>query len=185
MWSSEDCHYLGAAEIVSEIGTDLVMTACTTDWLFKGYGLEKCYRRVLGRNLPLKQFTDIRMDVFLPNMPRTSPGVFSEAIEERMATWFAELPTHLMTDRDRLLVEDRRIRPTCYTVSVSGQVMYRVFPYDTFLADSRVAECYSRIPAKWKLNGEVWGRAAAIVCRECRRHCRRQFWLVGQCQHIR
>lgn len=42
--------------------------------------------------------------------------------------------------------------------------MYRIFPYDTFLADSRIAECYSRIPPKWKLNGDVWGKAAAMIC---------------------
>ena len=42
--------------------------------------------------------------------------------------------------------------------------MYRTYPYDTFLADSRIADCYSRIPARWKLNGEVWGMAAARVC---------------------
>src|SRR5262249_54529620 len=70
------------------------------------------------------------------------------------------------TDRDHLVVEDRRIRPSCYTVSVSGQIMYRTYPYDTFLADSRVADCYSRIQASWKLNGDVWGAAAALVCKD-------------------
>jgi hypothetical protein len=44
--------------------------------------------------------------------------------------------------------------------------MYRIFPYDTFFADSRVAECYSRIHPDWKLNREVWGKAAARICAE-------------------
>jgi hypothetical protein len=89
----------------------------------------------------------------------------AEAIHARFNAWFEDCPRQLKEDLDYLRVEDRRIRPACYTVSVSGQMMYRVFPYSTFLADSRVAECYSKIPARMKLNGEVWGHAAALVCK--------------------
>jgi asparagine synthase (glutamine-hydrolysing) len=81
-----------------------------------------------------------------------------------MDRWFAGTPKKLKSELDRALVEDKRIRPACYTVSVSGQMMYRVYPYDTFLSDSRVAHCYGRILPKWKLNGEVWGRVAAKIC---------------------
>lgn len=42
--------------------------------------------------------------------------------------------------------------------------MARTYPYDSFLADSRIAECYSRIHPAWKLNREVWGKAAARIC---------------------
>jgi len=164
MWSTEDNHYLGVHDIIEKIGADLVMTACTTDWVFKGYGLEKTYHQLLGKNLPIKKFIDKRVDGFLPNYPRPSPTEFSEKIKERMDRWFAGTPSILKTDIDYLLVEDRRVRPACYTVSVSGQIMYRTYPYDTFLADSRIAECYAKIPAKWKLNGEVWGLAASKVC---------------------
>jgi len=164
MWSAEDNHYLGVNDVVKQIGADLVMTACTTDWVFKGYGLEKSYRKFLGKNLPIKQFIHQRVDGFLPNYPLSASAEYADEIHARMQNWFQGTPTKLQTDRDRLLVEDRRIRPTCYTVSVSGQIMYRTYPYDTFLADSRVADCYARIPAKWKLNGEVWGMAAGKVC---------------------
>jgi hypothetical protein len=164
MWSSEDNHYLGVRHVIDELDVDLVMTACTTDWVFKGYGLEKQHRRFLGRNLPLLQFAKERVDGFLPNYPRAAPAAWKDEIDARMAAWFDGCPQTLTSDRDRLVAEDRRIRPACYTVSVSGQIMYRTYPYDTFLADSRVAECYSRIPARWKLNGEVWGEAASRVC---------------------
>ncbi len=164
MWSSEDNHYLGVKHLVDESQADLVMTACTTDWVFKGYGLEKTYRTLFGKCLPLKVFLNQRVDGFLPNHPRPTPLPLRAAIQERMDRWFAGCPTELKDDLDFLRVEDRRIRPTCYTVSVSGQIMYRTFPYDTFLADSRVAECYAKIPAKMKLNSEVWGQAANRVC---------------------
>jgi asparagine synthase (glutamine-hydrolysing) len=164
MWSGEDSHYLGLRELVMQQRPELVMTACTADWLFKGYGIEKTYKELFGRCLPIKKFLDKRVEGFLPNYPRQSPPQLAEAISQRLQAWFDGCPTDLKSDLDHLVIEDRRIRPACYTVSVSGQLMYRVYPYDTFLADSRVAECYGKMPAKWKLNGEAWGQAAGIIC---------------------
>lgn len=164
MWSAEDTHYLGMRDLVMQQNPELVMTACTTDWVFKGYGIEKNYKKLGNKYLPIKEFLPERVDGFLPNYPRDLPAEFDAAIRERLQAWFEGCPRKLNCDEDYLRVEDRRIRPACYTVSVSGQMMYRVFPYDTFLADSRVAECYGKLPAKWKLNGDAWGRAAGIVC---------------------
>jgi asparagine synthase (glutamine-hydrolysing) len=164
MWCSEDNHYLGVQPLVSDLDADLVMTACTTDWLFKGYGLERTYQRFLGKNLPLRKFTHERIDGFLPNVPGSPPDEFAEQIRERMDVCFQGCPRELRHNGDYLKVEDRRVRPACYTVSVSGPIMYRIYPYDTFLADSRVADCYARIKAAWKLNGDVWGLAAGKVC---------------------
>ena len=161
MWSAEDTHYSGFAEEISDLAPDLVMTACTTDWLFKGYGLEKKHVSLFGKSLPLMRYIDKRAEGFLPNVPLPAPVQFSAVIEERMNAWFQGCPDVVSSPRDRLLIEDRRVRPTAYTVSVSGSIMYRNFPFDTFLADSRVADCYSRIHPDWKLNREVWGKAAA------------------------
>ena len=164
MWSAEDSHYPGMEARLAEIAPDLVMTACTTDWLFKGYGLEKEHIPLLGRSLPFLRYRDHRINGFLPNMPLPAPPELARQVDDRMAAWFDGCSDMLKSPLDRLIVEDRRIRPACYTVSVSGQIMYRIFPYDTFLADSRVAECYSRIHPDWKLNREVWGKAAARTC---------------------
>jgi len=161
MWSMEDSHYLGVRDVALNSGADLVMSACTTDWIFKGYGLEKTYRKFLGKYLPLKRLLSERVDGFLPNYPLEGPKEMRHEIDARMSAWFAGTPQRLESDRDHLLVEDRRVRPACYTVSVSGQMMYRIYPYDTFLADSRLADCYSRIPAWMKLNGSVWGKATS------------------------
>jgi asparagine synthetase B (glutamine-hydrolysing) len=164
MWSVEDGHYLGVRHLIEEAKADLVMTACTTDWVFKGYGMERTARRMFGRDLPFKRFLHQRVDGFLPNYPRHSPPRHAAEIQSRFDEWFAGTPKELKTPRDFLIVEDRRIRPATYTVSVSGPIMYRVFPYDTFLADSRVAECYSRTLPEWKINGDLWGLAASRIC---------------------
>lgn len=164
MWSAEDNHFLGTRDTVRGLGARTVITACTADWLFKGYGLEQTYIRLLGRNLPLKRLTHDRTDGFLPNVPRPVPPAFAAAVAGRLEEWFGGTPRHLQEDGDWLAVEDRRVRPACYAVSVSGQIMYRVFPYDTFLADRRVADCYSRCRASWKINGTVWGKAIRKLC---------------------
>ena len=164
MWSVEDNHFLGTRKSVLELGANTVLSACTADWLFKGYGLEKSYRRLFGRNLPLKRFESRRVDGFLPNVPRPVPEEFARDVGSRMDAWFEGTPRLLVGDEDWLKVEDRRVRPACYAVSVSGQIMYRVFPYDTFLADGRVADCYGRMRAEWKLNSDVWGKAVSRIC---------------------
>jgi len=164
MWSQEDNHFLGTRDLVSGLDARTVMTACTTDWLFKGYGLEKAYVNLAGRNLPIKKLTSERVDGFLPNIPRTVPAEFRAQVAERLEEHFRGIPRQLKTDADWLAVEDRRVRPACYTVSVSGQIMYRIFPYDTFLADRRIADCYSRSRAKWKLNADLWAKAVQRIC---------------------
>ncbi|NUJ81648.1 hypothetical protein HUN39_16775 [Methylocystis sp. FS] len=164
MWSAEDSHYPGMEARLAEFDPDLVMTACTTDWVFKGYGMEKEHVPLLGRSLPFLRYVDHRREGFLPNVPLPAPPALAKDINARMDAWFAGCPDRLATPRDRLLVEDRRIRPACYTVSVSGQIMYRIFPYDTFFADSRVADCYSRLHPDWKLNRQAWGKSAARIC---------------------
>jgi asparagine synthase (glutamine-hydrolysing) len=164
MWSAEDSHYPGFEAQLTRIRADLVMTACTTDWLFKGYGMEKEHVPFLGRSLPFLRYIDQRAECFLPNVPLPAPPELAAQVNERMAGWFEGCPDKFITPEDRLIVEDRRIRPACYTVSVSGQIMYRIYPYDTFFADTRVAECYGRIHPDWKLNREVWGKAVARIC---------------------
>ena len=164
MWSTEDNHFLGTRALVRELGARTVITACTTDWVFKGYGLEKTHARMFGRNLPINVFTHERINGFLPNIPHAVPDEFRSAVAARLEEHFGGTPTHLKSDADWLAVEDRRIRPACYAVSVSGQIMYRIFPYETFLADPRVADCYSRIRAEWKLNSDVWAKAVQRIC---------------------
>jgi hypothetical protein len=165
MLSTEDSHYLGVQDKIMALGARTVLTGCTTDWIFKGYGLEKRYERLLGRDLPFFKFTEQRTDAFLPNHPGPLSPEIEPLVKQRRAALFDAFPAILATERDRLLVESQRCRPICYAPSVSSQIMYRIFPYDTFLADRRMADCYSRIQASWKLNSEVWAGAVRRICR--------------------
>lgn len=164
MWSAEDSHFLGTWDLVQELGARTVMTGCTADRVFKASPMETRYQRLFGRNLPLKELYPKRIDTFLPNHPSGNPPPpMLEAILSRFEERFAGTPRTFTKDRDWLQVEDRRVRPNCYASSVSGPIMYRIFPYDTFLADRDVADCYSRMRAEWKVNALVWGHAVARV----------------------
>jgi len=109
--------------------------------------------------LPIQKLTQERVDTFLPNHRIAFAVEYRRRIEERYDEWVGDLPRRLSKDLDWLETEDKRVRPACYAVSVSGGSMYRIFPYDTFLGDRRVADCYARMPARWKLNSRVWGLA--------------------------
>lgn len=164
MWSTEDSHFLGTHELVRELGARTVMTGCTADRVFKASPMETRYQQLFGKNLPLKELYPRRVDAFLPNAPSgNQPPEMLRAIQDRFEERFADTPREFKEDRDWLRVEDRRVRPNCYASSVSGPIMYRIFPYDTFLADRAVADSYARMRAEWKLNALVWGRAVARV----------------------
>jgi asparagine synthase (glutamine-hydrolysing) len=164
MWSTEDSHFLGTSELVAARGARTVLTGCTADLFFKAYTMESRYRRLAGRNLPIKELETARVDAYPPNAPAGSvSGPLADAIAERLDERFGDTPRHYTEDSHRLVVEDRRVRPACYGCSVSGPIMYRIFPYDTFLADRAVVDAYDRLRAEWKVNARVWGLAVARV----------------------
>lgn len=161
MWSAEDMHYLGFEDRINNLDADLVMTACSADWIFKNDTLDRRHISMLGRNLPFFKYTNELSKNWHSIAPADPPSL---EVQARLDNWFAGCPETLATPLDRLTVADIRMRPVSYTDGISGQIMHRIFPYDSFFADSRIAECYSRIHPDWKLNRAVWGKVAALIC---------------------
>lgn len=167
MWSLEDNHFLGTLDLLEEHGVQTVLSACIADMFFKGDTLDRQRLRLLGRDLPFWYYKSSRANSQLPYpgyTPREAPPKFSQQIEHRFEQWFANTPVQLRSNLDRLVVEDRRVRPACYSSALSGQIMFRAFPYDSFLSDRSLVNFYSRIPADWKLNGKLWGKVVAEIC---------------------
>ncbi|PPC80052.1 MAG: hypothetical protein CTY39_11760, partial [Hyphomicrobium sp.] len=161
MWSAEDMHYLGFEDQINDLDADLVMTACSADWIFKNDTLDRRHISILGRNLPFFKYQNDFRKTWHSSTPVDPPSLEAQA---RLDNWFAGCPETLTTSHDHFMVSDRRMRPVSYVDGISGQIMHRVFPYDSFFADSRIAECYSRIHPDWKLNRAVWGKVAARIC---------------------
>lgn len=168
MWSTEDNHFIGTWDAVRSLGATTVTTGCTADRVFKGWTLERRYKTLFGRNLPLQVLDPTRATDYRPNRASPLPPQLATAVQDRYEARFEGLPTTYTKDRDWLLAEDRRVRPNAYGASVSGPIMYRIFPYDTFLADRAVADAYSRTKAEWKVNADLWGRAVARVAGDSR-----------------
>ncbi|MBD2209678.1 hypothetical protein H6G27_07290 [Nostoc linckia FACHB-104] len=164
MWSLEDNHFLGTREEIRKLGTRTVLSACLIDDLFKGYNLDYSDIGMFGRKLPLARLKSQREEGFRKSYPESRPTMFAESMEARQNHWFNGIPIDLQNDIDRLHAEDKRVRPVCYGPALSGPVMFRILPYDAFLADTAIADCYSRIPPKWKLNAVVWGEVVARIC---------------------
>ncbi|BAY33484.1 asparagine synthase (glutamine-hydrolysing) [Nostoc carneum NIES-2107] len=163
MWSLEDNHFLGTREEIRQLGTRTVLSACLIDDFFKGENLDSSDIGIWGRKLPLSRFKSQREPGFRTYL-NSRPSLFAKSMEQRQDEWFAGVPMSLHTDIERLQAEDKRVRPVCYAEAVSGPLMFRILPYDAFLADRAIADCYSRIPPKWKLNATVWGKVVANIC---------------------
>ena len=167
MWSLEDNHFLGTRDFLQQLGTRTVLTACTADLLFKGIALDRQHGPIIGRQLPYYRFRTQRADSFLPYTGYQSPpapAALESQIKDRITEWFAGTMNHHKSERDWLQAEDRRVRPASYACALSGQIMYRVFPYDSFFADRAIAECYSRMRPQWKLNARLWGLVVRHMC---------------------
>jgi hypothetical protein len=165
MWSAEDNHFLGTLGTLQQRQVQTVLAAFPVDVLFKGVCLEQQYAQLLGRNLPFFQFASDRSPGFMMEYPaRTQPPAFATAMQRRLQEWMGELPNTLKSERDRLQVEDLRIRPCCYQPGVSDNMMFRVVPYDIFLGDRAIADCYSKIRPQWKINATLWSRVVAEIC---------------------
>jgi asparagine synthase (glutamine-hydrolysing) len=167
MWSLEDNHFLGTLDLLAENNVQTVLSGCIADNLFKGDTLDRQRYRLFGRDLPFWMYKSYRTESQLPYpnyQPRHAPPKFRAQVEERFARWFANTPTQLRSNLDRALVDDKRVRPLCYASALSGQIMFRAFPYDAFLADRSLVDFYSRIPTDWKLNGKIWGKVVAEIC---------------------
>jgi hypothetical protein len=165
MWSAEDNHFLGTLETLQQRQIQTVLAAFPVDVLFKGVCLEQQYVRLLGRTLPFFKFSNARSPGFMMESPgRAARPEFAVAMQTRMQEWFGEQPQELRTERDRLQVEDLRNRPCCYQPGVSDNALFRIVPYDIFLGDRAIADCYSQIRPQWKINATLWSRVVAEIC---------------------
>ncbi|PSB45443.1 hypothetical protein C7B80_16975 [Cyanosarcina cf. burmensis CCALA 770] len=169
MWSTVENHFLGTRELVcGQLQAQTVLSGCSTDFLFKHANLDRSFIfPSLSWSVPIyvfrSQWNGGFLDPPLSHNPR--PAAFTELMGQRLQEWFAGASVNLQTDRDRLWVEDKRNRPMCYASGLPFQLMFRTFPYDSFLADRAIVDCYGRIPnAGWKLNARLWGLAIAKIC---------------------
>ena len=164
MWNVLDAHYTGIVDDGSVLSIENMLTGCYADYLFKGLTSNKKHKTLFGRNLPLYEFA--------PFSPRWySPGgrvgeSWRSVVRDREAAHFADVDVRDESDEGRWKVELRRIRPVAREADTASRLLLqRSLRWDPIFADTDLIDMYQRVPPSLKLNGQVWERAVAQICR--------------------
>ncbi|PYL10298.1 MAG: hypothetical protein DME34_00805, partial [Verrucomicrobia bacterium] len=160
-WSLMDAHYTGAAGQIRAVNPGTVLTGCYADYMFKGLLLNRRYRTLLGRNLPLHDLSDFSFDFYQPHFRLRDK--WQARVQERLD---ARFPSALREpySENCLAMEDLRLRPVSREPDASGRLfLWRTLPWDHLLSDTDVISVYGQIPAALKINGEVFGKAVGRV----------------------
>lgn len=161
MWSAVDAHYTGAAAAIRALDPGTVLTGCYADYMFKGLLLNRRYRTLLGRNLPLFKLAPFASDYYQSVVQLA--GAWQARVDERLLTRFPADLRENYADR-RLMVEDLRLRPLSREPDSSGRLfLWRTMPWDHLLSDTDILDVYGRLSPEMKLNGIVFGQAVGRV----------------------
>lgn len=165
MWNLRDAHYTAHISSIDAIQAETVLTGCYADYLFKGLTSDRTPRKLLGRALPLYTFAPYSDWWYVHRGPLDIRNV--STIRERRAAHFDGTEREAETDEGRWNLELRRIRPIAREADTASRLLLqRAMRWDPVFSDSDLIEMYQRIPPSLKLNGQVWERAVAQVCRE-------------------
>ena len=165
MWNFRDAHYTALLPEIDALGADTVLTGCYADYLFKGLTSDRTPRTLLGRALPLYAFAPYSDWWYVHPGPLDARHV--PAVRARRDAHFDGTDRAAPTDEARWALELRRIRPVAREADTASRLLLqRAMRWDPIFADTALVEMYERVPPSLKLNGQVWERAVAQVCRE-------------------
>ena len=164
MWNVLDAHYTGFVPEIDAVGAETVLTGCYADYLFKGLTSDRRHRTLLGRNLPLYEFAPYSDRWYVPG--GRVHGRWAGTLQEREAAHIADLDVADGSDEGRWHVELRRIRPVIREADTASRLLLqRALRWDPIFADTALVDLYQRIPPSLKINGQVWEKAVARICR--------------------
>jgi asparagine synthase (glutamine-hydrolysing) len=161
MWSVVDAHYTGATGAMRALQPGTVLTGCYADYMFKGLSLNRRYRTLFGRDLPLFKFAPFQKQYYQPHIPLAP--TWQKSVDARFDERF---PVSLRKSdgKPRLGIEDLRLRPLSREPDCCGRLfLWRTMPWDPLLSDSDIVEVYGRFSPQMKLNGIVFGKAVGQV----------------------
>lgn len=161
MWSIEDAHFLGHLKAIKAQEVDTVLTGCYADWMFKGIMFNRKPRKLLGRNLPLYDFSPFGFDYY---QPHTALNVnWSNKVQARLNSRYPE-NYRAAYSGNYLKIENLRLRPLSREENTLGRMtLLRTLPWDPLLADTEIISVYEHISPRLKINGQVFGKAVGKV----------------------
>ena len=153
--SPTDDHFLNLKnnEVIKKY--DTILTGCYADWLFKGIALDRKQFSFLNKKLPLYKLKDFNYDFFSKRTQLDKK--YEELIKEREDNIFFDKETHINN-------EICRIFPLFQEETAATRLtLQQLFPWDSIFSDNDLIEIYQQIPAKYKINSEVYDKAASLI----------------------
>ncbi len=168
VWSIADAHFLSVPELVDVENYGTMITACYADYFLKGLSLNRAYRRLFGRYLPVYKRATFQYQFYYPH------AMLRDHWQARLVDRFRErFPQELVDNYDKnpFPIEDIRLRPFASLASESGRlVLWRTLPWDPFIADNSIVKLYGRLSVSQRINAQVFGKAVARVVGADGRH---------------
>ena len=162
MWNLCDAHYTRFLPRLRDEKVGTWLSGCFADYLFKGIAQDRRYRTILGRAVPFFEPAPFSHQWYFGHGP-VAPAWLAQA-EERCAAMYDGCRLDQAGDEDRWNIEMRRLWPISREATIGSRLLLtRTLPWDVVLADNSVLDVMLRIPARLKLNAEVWNAAVARI----------------------
>lgn len=153
-----DCHFIHP-DVLNLISSYNVLSMEAADTMFKYVNIVRKDAKFFNFNLPWFLLSDLDGPFFTD--PDISPCINPSLIQRQLA-YFDKPTTHNKLEL-QLFYRDKRSRPLCYT-GLPLIANYKLFNFDSPLADSLVTNCYSRLPLEWQLNSDIWKSVVINIC---------------------
>jgi len=151
-----DDHFLNLKNNEKIKKYDTILTGCYADWLFKGIALDRKQLSFffIGK-LPLYKLKAFHYNFFAK---RT-------LLKEKYETMIREREDRIFIDKEsHSNNEIGRIFPLFQEeTSATRMTLQQFFPWDSIFSDNDVIKVYQQIPAKYKMNSEVYDRAVSLI----------------------
>jgi len=164
MWNFTDGHYYGALDEINNNQFGVILSGCYADCLFKGLLLNKKHFTLLGKKLPFVFRGKFNYNYYLWAKPISEK--WRTEVRIRLAEYYEDISTSPRNDLDIMKIEQKRLIPFSRIDSAARNVLWRTLPWDPFFCDKDLLDIYQRIPISLKLNGTLYNKAVALLCRE-------------------
>lgn len=148
-------HFLGVLEPLQEAGSQVLLTGCYCDYLFKGLALNRKIRWWDGRE---------RLAPFQHEFYFTRWQFDTQLARQSVERWDERFPRALqsgMDDASLFRIEALRTFPLCYEGDNEQRLVpQRLMAWSPPVTDLEVLNVYKRTSSRWKLNRRLFVKTA-------------------------
>ena len=148
MHSFRHDHYINLIKNNLVTKYDSLLTGCFADWMFKGIALDREKTCILGFDFPIYK---------LKNFDRHFFGTKSKITDFYLKKILIREDNIFKQTRNHLELESRRIFPLFQEETFTTRlILQKNFPWESVFCDNDVLTTYQKVPANFKINGELY-----------------------------